>query len=145
MPNKVTPPLERFMRHVEITDTCWNWIGGTGGSKSTYGYFHPGTRSSDAKVVAHRYSYRSFVGEIPEGMQIDHLCRNSLCVRPDHLEAVTPQENMRRARLTVCKNGHDLTDDANCYYDRQGRRRGCIICARDRALARFRAMKERSN
>ena len=62
---------------------------------------------------AHRYVYETKVGPIPEGLQIDHLCRNRACVNVDHLEPVTQRENLRRgaqamwdARDGKCKNGH---------------------------------------
>jgi hypothetical protein len=50
-------------------------------------------------VLAHRVSYEEFVGPIPDGHQVDHLCRVLACIRPDHLEAVTPAENIHRSRL----------------------------------------------
>lgn len=66
---------------------------------------------------AHRLSYTIFKGPIPDGLQIDHLCRNPLCIKPAHLEAVTPKENTRRgfsptvviARRGTCDEGHPLT------------------------------------
>jgi hypothetical protein len=116
----------------------------TAGTKSTYGYFHPGTKASDPHTVAHRWIYKQLVGPIPDGHEIDHLCRNTLCVEITHLEPVTPAENSRRARLTVCtKRGHDLTNDDNCTWDKQGRRRGCKLCKRIDALAAFYAKKGR--
>ena len=143
MPNIAVPPLERFWRHVNKTETCWLWTGTTGGTESTYGYFRSTTRQQDSKVLAHRWIYEQLVGPIPDGLELDHLCRVPLCVNPCHLEPVTHRENMRRARLSVCKRGHDLTVEANCRFDELGRRRGCIVCHREKALARFYAMKER--
>lgn len=123
------------MSMVEKTGTCWNWTGQTAGSKTRYGYFRPGTRQTDRRVPAHRFSYEHHVGPIPEGYEIDHLCKNRLCVNPAHLEPVPPAENMRRERLLECPQGHDLTIDTNCQWDAQGRRRGCLICHRERARA----------
>lgn len=62
---------------------------------------------------AHRYFYTALVGAIPQGMQLDHLCRTRACVNPDHLEPVTQSENLRRANL-FCRRGHRM-DEANTY------------------------------
>jgi hypothetical protein len=106
-------PGERFWRYVEKTEACWLW---TGGCRSRGGYGNLG--NVDGKTVpAHRFSYEMHRGPIPEGLVVDHLCRETKCVNPDHLEAVTVQENSRRAALSrgtarVCGKGHDLTGDA---------------------------------
>jgi len=69
---------------------CWPW---TGTKSNGYGMFNAG----EWRIGAHRFSYRLLVGEIPDGLQLDHLCRNPCCVRPDHLDPVTAKENTRRA------------------------------------------------
>jgi hypothetical protein len=67
----------RFWQYVDKSDGCWNWIGTTAGP-GRYGYFHVGgSRSNRQRVYAHRYSYELHVGPIPEGLEIDHLCRNT--------------------------------------------------------------------
>lgn len=66
------------------------------------------------KKYGHVVSYELFIGVIPEGMEVDHVCRTTWCCNPDHLEAVTHAENLRRA-YPRCKQGHDLTDPANRY------------------------------
>ena len=77
----------------DLTD-CWNWCKAT----SKYGY---GTLKVGGKQWrAHRYYYEKYVGKIPEGLTIDHLCRNKKCVNPEHLEAVTLGENCRRRLST---------------------------------------------
>lgn len=136
------PPLTRFMSLVAVqSDGCWLWQGHVVGSRSSYGRFRPTTSQHDPQVYAHRWSYEHFVGPIPDGLEVDHECRVPLCVNPKHLEAVTQEENNRRRRMLVCPQGHDLTVDANCTWDAAGRRRGCIVCRRERALARYYALK----
>lgn len=88
----------RFWRHVQPTGFCWEWIG----RKSKKGYGFVEFCGADYNVrwsrVAHRISYGLLVGPIPEGLQLDHLCRNTSCVNPDHLDPVTSGENSRRGR-----------------------------------------------
>jgi hypothetical protein len=80
------------------SDGCWIWCGQihTGGK---YGR----TSLNGRKVYAHRLMYEIYHGPIPDNLHIDHLCRNTLCVNPDHLEAVTQRENNIRARKAVTK------------------------------------------
>ena len=89
---KALPELRQYIaERVEIdADGCWNWKLAT--NAQGYGYcFRKGWRG-----YAHRFAYTELVGPIPKGLQLDHLCRNPGCVNPDHLEAVTGLENMRR-------------------------------------------------
>lgn len=82
---------ERFWHRVEKTDGCWNWTG----PLNEKGY---GILADEGKhtVRAHRFAFELLVGPIPEGLHLDHKCKNKRCVRPDHLEPVTLQENTRR-------------------------------------------------
>jgi hypothetical protein len=85
------PVWVRFWTKVERGDDCWTWIGAV--NDSGYGVVYDGKRL----VYAHRLSYLLHGFLIPEGADVDHLCSNRLCVRPDHLEAVTHLVNVRRA------------------------------------------------
>jgi hypothetical protein len=103
---------------------CWLWTGAQ--QSGGYGHFRiaPG-----ATMLAHRFAYVERFGTVPLGLQVDHLCQTLLCVRPSHLEAVTPLENNRRSsspsarhrRQTECKRGHPF-DEVNTYRKPDGRR-----------------------
>lgn len=85
---------DRFWSKVDQSagpDGCWPWTRAT--SAKGYGKYMPTT----SHVGAHRVAYEYLVGPIPDGLELDHLCRNVLCCNPAHLEPVTHQENMRRA------------------------------------------------
>ena len=95
--------MERFEKFIAIMpDTCWVWTGSV--NRKGYGSF----RLNGKLQAAHRVSYELYVGTIPEGLHIDHLCRKPGCVNPSHLEPVTPGENTLRAykaNLVPCKHG----------------------------------------
>lgn len=118
-----TTTLQKFESYVERTDTCWLWRG----TVAPNGY---GSIVHNRKpAIAHRWAYEHFVGTIPAGLQLDHLCRVRACVNPAHLEPVTAQENTRRAMRSHCVNGHPF-DAANTWLHRG--KRYCRECRRRR-------------
>lgn len=120
-----TPPSERFWSHVAVSEIggCWEWMAYC--NPEGYGMF--GVRKGKT-VRAPRFAYEDVVGPIPVGLVLDHLCRNTLCVNPSHLEPVSQRENILRgvglpalnARKTHCLRGHPFVE-SNMYRTRRGR------------------------
>lgn len=118
--------LLKFMSCVEFDGSgCWIWKGRT--NLDGYGRY--------SGTTAHRIAYLVSVGPIPEGLELDHLCRKIRCVNPDHLEPVTHLENKRRryAIYDRCKSGHEYT--AENTYVRPNGNRDCRACIRARVSA----------
>lgn len=113
---------------------CWNW---TAATLQGYGIFR---LDGGTMARAHRVAYELLVGPIPDGLTLDHLCRNPGCVKPSHLEPVTLSENVRRAHANKarCKHGHLFTEE-NTRRLRNGRRE-CREC-RQYASHRLRMRK----
>lgn len=134
------PLAERIWRYVDTGDItgCWPWCGTI--SQQGYGQIYMGGKPK--RRAAHRAMYELLVGPVPDGLDLDHLCRNRRCVNPAHLEPVTRSENMRRGALPVvnrlrwssretCKNGHPFTAE-NIHITPIGAR-VCRVCSRERA------------
>lgn len=126
---------ERFWAKFRKTEGCWEWRGSK--ARDGYGIFwHKGRQLS-----AHRLVYTLTSGPIPPGLTLDHLCRNTGCVNPSHLEPVSMRENTLRgttgpaqnARKTQCQYGHSF-DLFNTYYWHQ--HRICRMCRRLRRQAK---------
>lgn len=121
----------RFWSSVEVAD-CWLWRSDVG--RDRYGKFFCGKR----RVSAHRWAWKHLVGPIPDGLELDHLCKARKCVNPDHLEPVTHRENVLRsgnfvaryARRTYCVRGHPF-DEVNTSMRKttHGLARVCRKCA----------------
>ncbi len=112
---------------IDIATGCWNWQK-TVSRSNGYGVKHT---SNGSTTTAHRYVYQEMRGQIADGLELDHLCRNKRCVNPAHLEPVTHQENMRRHFQTrvmpnKCKNGHELDGTRT----RHGGGRYCKTCVK---------------
>lgn len=125
---------------IAVGDGCWRWTA----SLMNTGYGQVSVHLPEGRRhtmrLAHRIVYELMVGPIPEGLQLDHLCRNRWCVRPDHLEPVTARENMRRGHFgmkTHCPQGHPYSGDNLILHKKPPGRspgRECRACcqARDR-------------
>lgn len=124
--------LIRFIRKIRVNpdriyngSPCWEWQG----SLDRAGY-------SKTRLAGHRQGHRAshelFIGPIPDGYQVDHLCRNRGCVSPLHIESVTRQENMARAKAfkTHCARGHEYNETNTLLVKRRdgGESRKCRAC-----------------
>ena len=128
---------------------CWEWTGSR--HPQGYGQFSKG-RGHEKRPTkfAHRLAYLALIGDIPEGLELDHLCVNTPCVNPWHLEPVTRRTNLERgpysagkpqAAKTHCPQGHEYSEE-NTY--RWGGMRHCRECGRVRSLARWRRLHGRT-
>lgn len=124
---------ERLMVKVKKIDGHWMWNGSLDGNGKYGGFHYKGKQRR-----AHRVAWELFVGPIPEGMVLDHMCRVTQCVNPDHLQVVTQRENLligetlqaENAKKTHCIRGHEF-NDINTYFTPSGGR-ACRPCRRFR-------------
>jgi len=131
--------MDEITARIDDTGDCWLWTG----TISVNGYGH--LTWNGKTVRAHRFIYEALIGEVPVGLELDHLCRVRHCVNPRHLEPVTRQENVRRgvspaainAAKERCIRGHDLSG-SNLYERPDGGGRQCRAC-RKAANAEYRA------
>lgn len=133
----LTDTKNRLLNKMAQINGCWIWQG----TERKNGYGGAGKRLSRGKwstVSAHRLSYETFVGPIPKGLTIDHLCRTKLCINPDHLEAVSQKVNNFRApnyvgNRTHCPSGHEYSAENT---NTSSNRRRCLTCHRLRESQR---------
>lgn len=134
---------ERFWSKVDNSkgdNSCWEWKAAK--KPDGYGAFAIGNKN----FTAHRLSYHAIIGELPTHLQLDHLCRNKVCVNPRHLDPVNNKENSLRgispaaynARKTHCILGHEFNDENTRIYKYHGRtERKCIMCVNIRNKNRY--------
>jgi hypothetical protein len=139
---------ERFFPKVERIpfSTCWLWNAAV--NKEGYGEIK--AEQGNKKYKAHRVAYELYKGPIPDGLVIDHICRNTSCVNPDHLRAITKVENTmigfgymaKLARRDCCNHGHPFT--AENTISKNGKRRKCRTCKNLNEMNRKRMIRAKT-
>ncbi len=129
------PNPENIWKHIVVPkdpNACWEWTG----FRHDDGYGIMGFNNQN--YMAHRFVYEYLVGEIPDGLTINHDCRNRACMNPKHLSPMTFEENIslgdfstnnHNKKKTHCPKGHNYSKE-NLYFRPDGRRE-CLICKRE--------------
>lgn len=142
MPKVALTVPAKFIKFAVLAerDKCWSWKGYI--SDGGYALI----RCSRFNIRAHRFAYESYIGAIPEGLVLDHECRNRACVNPWHLKPMTRVQNiliginiLGISTKLYCKNRHYLSPE-NCYFDKDGHRT-CKECHSQRQKDRNRQRK----
>ena len=147
MAPKPRRPIDRFSEKTKpLPNGCIEWVAYVG--ENGYGRFYINGRGA----LAHRWSYEFHVGPIPDGLVIDHLCRNRACVNPSHLEPVPQSANVQRGNgpalrveralaATHCPNGHPYLERGECRTCKKDRAREYYERNRELVIARSRARR----
>jgi hypothetical protein len=123
----------RILAKVEVSNSCWQWTAAV----NAYGYGVIGVPGTHRTMLAHRAAFEAWVGPIPDGLDLDHLCRTRRCVNPAHLEPVSRRTNLLRgltitaanAAKTACPKGHPYEGRNLLIRSRNGRPvRRCRTC-----------------
>ncbi len=144
--------VDRILERCDIGD-CWIWTGSTAGKP---GHMYGRLRMDGALVYTHRTVWEGLVGPIPDGLEIDHLCRVTLCCNPEHMEPVTHRENMLRSKAWVvatrrnlslrdagwCGSGRHQWIEANIWVAGNGTRR-CRLCKQEYERLQYHRLKAR--
>lgn len=137
--------MDRFIEKVlKQPNGCWLWTAANHIANQKVGDRYGRFNLAGRTIYAHRAAFVLFKGEIADGLTVDHLCKNTLCVNPDHLEAVSQRENNLRgkgfyaqhARKLVCKRGHQFDGTKTKADGRQYRH--CSQCERIRSREHYR-------
>lgn len=139
--SRYQPIWRRIMDKVRVdVNGCWMWQGAK--DRGNHGIQYGQVYWNGKLWAAHRATYTWYVAPIPEGYEVDHLCKNGLCVNPRHLDAVPPRINMLRSdapgairwKSAYCKRGHPMVE-ANLFYHKRGDSE-CKTCLLIRNLKR---------
>ena len=130
--------LERFYAKVDKTDTCWNWTGAVTANRNHtngYGFFNINKRP----FYAHRLAVLMEQGYLTDGLVVHHMCQNTLCVNPDHLQEITNQENIWQSPNFSGNNNNKYATKSICKYGHQrtpGSGKMCEVCYEERLINR---------
>ena len=136
---KYEPLIERFDKKYipEPNSGCWLWLGGVHFTRGGGPYGAIGNERGFKPVMlsAHRAAYQLYKGDIPVNFDVDHTCQNTLCVNPEHLQAITHQNHAQltwnRIKKGECKRGHKMTA-SNTWVGKTGAKQ-CRLCNNARA------------